>query len=155
VVVGAGGAGRAVAFALADAGASVHVANRTVERAADLAADVREAADARVTHDGLASLDDRLPDARVLVNATSVGMAPDDDETPVPADLLHEGLAVLDAVYSPLETRLLREARATGATTIDGAWMLLYQGAVAFERWTGRDAPVEAMNEALRAALDD
>jgi len=83
-----------------------------------------------------------------------VGMEPDDEETPVPAEHLHADLAVLDAVYTPIETRLLREAEAAGATTVDGAWMLLFQGVEAFERWTGRDAPVEAMNEALRAALD-
>jgi shikimate dehydrogenase len=154
VVVGAGGAGRAVAFALADAGAAVHVANRTAERAADLAAAVREATGTAVSHGGLETLADRLPDATVLVNATSVGMEPDDGETPVPGSVLHADLAVLDAVYTPIETRLLREAREAGATTIDGAWMLLYQGVVAFERWTGRDAPVEAMNDALRAELD-
>jgi len=60
---------------------------------------------------------------------------------------------VLDAVYRPLETRLLGDAADCGATTIDGAWMLLYQGVEAFERWTGRDAPVDAMNEALRSEL--
>ncbi|SDX62433.1 shikimate dehydrogenase [Halobellus clavatus] len=147
VVVGAGGAGRAVAFALADAGASVHVANRTVERAESLAADVPGA-----TAGGLDTLN-RIADAELLVNATSVGMEPDDDQTPVPADHLHGDLAVLDAVYAPIETRLRREAAQAGATTIDGAWMLLFQGVEAFERWTGRDAPVEAMNEALRAEL--
>lgn len=145
VVVGAGGAGRAASFALADAGASVHVANRTVERADSLAEDVPGA-----TAGGLDSLE-RLADASVLVNATSVGM--ESDETPVPEDRLHADLAVLDAVYAPVETRLLREAAAAGATTVDGAWMLLYQGVEAFERWTGRDAPVDAMNEALRSAL--
>ncbi|MDS0298006.1 shikimate dehydrogenase [Halogeometricum sp. S1BR25-6] len=145
VVVGAGGAGRAASFALADAGASVHVANRTAERATELAADVRGA-----TGGGLDTLDE-LAGADVLVNATSVGM--ESDETPVPADRLHGGLAVLDAVYAPVETRLLREAAAAGATTIDGAWMLLFQGVEAFERWTGRDAPVDAMNDALRANL--
>jgi shikimate dehydrogenase len=61
---------------------------------------------------------------------------------------------VLDAVYDPIGTRLLREARTAGATTIDGAWMLLFQGVEAFERWTGRDAPVEPMNAALRSRLD-
>jgi shikimate dehydrogenase len=146
VVVGAGGAGRAAAFALADAGASVHVANRTVERARDLAAAVPGA-----TGGGLDTLD-RVRSATVLVNATSVGM--ESDETPVPAAHLHEGLTVLDAVYAPLETRLLREARAAGADTVDGAWMLLYQGVEAFERWTGRTAPVEVMNERLRARLE-
>ncbi|MGQ4554618.1 shikimate dehydrogenase [Halobellus sp. GM3] len=147
VVVGAGGAGRAAAFALADAGASVHIANRTVERAASLAADVPGA-----TAGGLETLS-RVEDAQILVNATSVGMDPDDGETPVPEGNLHAGLAVLDAVYAPIETRLLREAAAVGATTIDGAWMLLFQGVEAFERWTGRAAPVDAMNEALRAEL--
>jgi shikimate dehydrogenase len=147
VVVGAGGAGRAVAFALADAGAAVHIANRTVERAESLAADVPGA-----TAGGLDTRD-RIAEADVLVNATSVGMEPDADETPVPAEYLHADLAVLDAVYTPIETRLLREAAAAGATTVDGAWMLLFQGVEAFERWTGRDAPVDAMNGALRAAL--
>jgi shikimate dehydrogenase len=60
---------------------------------------------------------------------------------------------VLDAVYAPLETRLLQDANEVGATTIDGAWMLLFQGVAAFELWTGREAPIEEMNRALRAAL--
>jgi shikimate dehydrogenase len=157
VVVGAGGAGRAAAFALADAGATVHVANRTAERATDLAATVRsgsaDGADGArtVTGSGLDALDDHVPDADVLLNATTVGM--EEDRSPVPAGLLHADCAVLDAVYTPLDTRLLRDARAAGATTIDGAWMLLYQGVEAFERWTGLDAPVDAMNDALRAEL--
>jgi shikimate dehydrogenase len=145
VVVGAGGASRAAVVALADAGADVAVANRTVERAAALAADFD------VTAHGLDALDELVPAADVLVNATTVGMA--EDETPVPADLLHGDLAVLDAVYRPLETRLLRDAGAAGATTVDGAWMLLSQGVEAFELWTGRDAPVDAMNDALRGEL--
>ncbi|PSP75461.1 shikimate dehydrogenase [Halobacteriales archaeon QS_1_68_20] len=151
VVVGAGGAGRAVAFSLADAGAEVAIANRTVERARDLAADVDRYSGSRVAAHELDELDTLVGDADVLVNATSVGM--EEDATPVPAEALHGDLAVLDAVYRPLETRLLHDAAAAGATTIDGAWMLLYQGAEAFERWTGRDAPVDAMNRRLRAAL--
>jgi shikimate dehydrogenase len=145
VVVGAGGAGRAVAFALSDAGCAVHVANRTASKAEALAEAVGDA-----TAGGLASLD-RVAEADVLVNATSVGM--EADTSPVPFDHLHADLAVLDAVYSPVETRLLREAREVGATTIDGAWMLLFQGVEAFERWTGRDAPVDEMNAALRGRL--
>ncbi|WP_410765466.1 shikimate dehydrogenase [Haloferax sp. DFSO60] len=146
VVVGAGGAGRAAAFALADAGSKVHIANRTAEKARELAAVVPDA-----TGGGLDTLD-QIRDADVLVNATSVGMeAP--DETPVPAEFLHSNLAVLDAVYAPLETRLLKDADAVGAVTVDGAWMLLLQGAVAFEHWTGLDAPIEVMNQALRARL--
>jgi len=145
VVVGAGGAGRAAAFALRDADATVRVANRTVTKAEALAADVD------ATAHGLDELPALLPDADVLVNATTVGM--ESDESPVPASALHAGLAVLDAVYAPLETRLLRDAAAAGATTVDGAWMLLFQGVAAFERWTGREAPVDAMDTALRARL--
>jgi len=147
VVVGAGGAGRAVAFGLADEGMAVRIANRTESTAHDLADEVPDA-----TGHGLDGLDDLLADADVLVNATSVGME-EPDATPVSADALHGGLGVLDAVYRPLETRLLRDASEVGATTVDGAWMLLYQGVEAFERWTGEEAPVEAMNEALRAEL--
>jgi shikimate dehydrogenase len=150
VVVGAGGAGKAVAFALADAGASVHVANRTVERAEALA-DAIDGVASEATAGGLDTLADAVPSADVLVNATSVGM--DENRSPVPADVLHAGLTVLDAVYSPVETRLLREARERGAMTVDGAWMLLFQGVEAFEQWTGRDAPVDVMNETLRAQL--
>ncbi|WP_254273918.1 shikimate dehydrogenase [Haloarcula marina] len=146
VVVGAGGAGRAVAFGLADEGMAVRIANRTESKAVDLAADVPEA-----SGHGLDELAELLADADVLVNCTSVGM--DEDATPVPAEALHGDLAVLDAVYSPIETRLLRDAAAAGATTVDGAWMLLYQGVEAFERWTGEDAPVDSMNAALRAGL--
>ncbi|MCU4741892.1 shikimate dehydrogenase [Natronoglomus mannanivorans] len=146
VVVGAGGAGRAIAFGLADAGATVEIANRTEETAHELAGEVPNA-----TGHGLEGLESLLADADVLVNATSVGM--EEDATPVPADALHGDLAVMDAVYRPLETRLLRDANAAGATTVDGAWMLLYQGVEALELWTGESAPVDAMNDALRARL--
>lgn len=146
VVVGAGGAGRAIAFGLADAGATVEVANRTESTAHALADEVPGA-----SGHGLESLSSLLESADVLVNATSVGM--ETDETPVPADALHGDLAVMDAVYRPLETRLLREAAEVGAKTVDGAWMLLYQGVDALELWTGDTAPVAAMNEALRSRL--
>jgi shikimate dehydrogenase len=146
VVVGAGGAGRAAAFGLADEGMAVRIANRTVERAEQLASEVPNASSGGL--DGLTSM---VADADVLINATSVGM--EADETPVPKDALHDGLAVLDAVYAPIDTRLLTDARAIGARTIDGAWMLLFQGVEAFEIWTGRDAPIDAMNDALRASL--
>jgi len=167
VVVGAGGAGRAVAFALAGEGMTVRVANRTESRAHDLAAAVRAGPDGptdtvdgrtgttdpATTGHGLDELPALLAGADVLVNATSVGM--EADASPVPAEALHADLGVLDAVYSPLETRLLRDAAGAGATTVDGARMLLYQGVEAFELWTDREAPVDRMNEALRAGLSE
>ncbi len=154
VVVGAGGAGRAVAFALADEGVTVHVANRTESKAYDLAAAVADShpdGDAGAQGYSLDALPELVAGADLLVNATSVGM--EEDRSPVPADALHADLAVLDAVYSPIETRLLGDAAAAGATTIDGAWMLLFQGVEAFEQWTGRDAPVDEMNEALQTRV--
>jgi len=154
VVVGAGGAARAIAFALAVDGATVHVANRTVERAETLAravAGTASGAGINASAHGLDSLPDLLADADLVVNATSVGM--DADASPVPAEALHADLTVMDAVYAPLSTRLLRDAAAAGARTVDGGWMLLYQGVAAFEQWTGRGAPVDAMNDALRERL--
>ena len=158
VVVGAGGAGRAVVFALADEGMAVRIANRTESKARDLAADVRDGGAGADRADGpdatghaLDELPELLAGADVLVNATSVGM--EEDATPVPARALHEELGVLDAVYRPLETRFLRDAEAADATTVDGAAMLLHQGVAAFERWTGREAPVDAMDAALRSHL--
>jgi shikimate dehydrogenase len=142
VVVGAGGAGRASAFGLTDEGLTVDIANRTASKAHALADEIDGA-----TGHGLGALSEIVPEADLLVNATSVGMH--EDETPVPKEALHEDLAVLDAVYDPVETRLLRDATDVGATTVAGLWMLLYQGVEAFEQWTGRDAPVDAMQEAL------
>ena len=159
VVVGAGGAGRAISFMLAEEAETVHVVNRTAATAHELAADVEAAGTAGTDSTladchghGLDALPGLLAGADVLVNATSVGMDEPDD-TPVPADSLHSSLVVMDAVYSPLETRLLREAGEAGATTIDGAWMLLFQGVDAFERWLDQPAPVDAMNSALRSRI--
>jgi shikimate dehydrogenase len=149
VVVGAGGAGRAVAFALAGEGATVAVANRTVERAEELVGEVREVGEA--TAHSLDELGTAVPDADIVVNATTVGM--EEDVSPVPSGALRSHHVVFDVVYTPLRTRLLRDAADAGATTVDGAWMLVYQGAEAFEIWTGREAPVEAMNDALRRGL--
>lgn len=153
VVVGAGGAGRAAAFGLAEAGMDVAVANRTTERAHSLADEVSSSdLDGSATGHSLSALESVLADATILVNATSVGM--EEDLSPVPAAALHEALTVLDAVYTPIDTRLLRDARDVGAQTIDGAWMLLFQGVDAFEIWTDQAAPVDEMNETLRSYLE-
>lgn len=148
-LVGAGGAARAIAFAVVEEGATVEIINRTPERAERLADDVREVGEA--TAHPLDEIDDVVPDADIVVNATTVGM--EEDVSPVPAEALRPHHAVLDAVYTPVRTRLLRDAAEVGATTVDGTWMLVYQGAEAFEIWTGEDAPVEKMDAALREEL--
>lgn len=147
LVLGAGGAARAIGFMLDDAGAELHIANRTESRAEALATDIG------ASGHGLDEVDALIESADILINATSVGM--ESTESPVDATALHGDLVVMDAVYTPLETRLLRDAAAAGARTIDGAWMLLFQGVEAFEIWTGETGPVEVMNEALRDVLTD
>ena len=90
-----------------------------------------------------------LEKAEILVNATSVGMNPDVEETPVDGDLLRPGLIVYDVIYNPVKTRLLREAEMAGVETLNGLDMLVWQGAIAFEKWTGREAPVDLMKDVV------
>ncbi|HHT9133635.1 MAG TPA: shikimate dehydrogenase family protein, partial [Candidatus Avalokitesvara rifleensis] len=88
-----------------------------------------------------------------LVNCTSVGMHPNIDDIPVPANVLRPGMLVFDAVYNPPETRLLREAAARGCRTLDGVKMFVLQAAQQFELWTGRPAPLEHLERIVRTKL--
>jgi shikimate dehydrogenase len=159
VLLGAGGAALAVAVALLRAGLRrLTIANRTAQRAqATVDALARHFAPDRLAAAGLDSEALRRPlaDASLLVNSTSVGMAhgPAPDAVPLPPALLGSHLLVYDLVYNPSRTPLLRAAAAAGARTQEGLPMLVYQGALAFERWTGRPAPVAIMLEHGRRAL--
>lgn len=128
-VLGTGGASRAVQEALKRRHTTFAVLNRP---------------DVETLQEALAGSD-------LLVNATPVGTA--SEESPVPVALLRADLAVLDLVYRPSPTRLVREARAAGVNARGGAGMLLRQAAASFELWTGRDAPLAVMRDALRAEL--
>lgn len=152
VMIGAGGAAQGIGYALSKEGAKqVTVANRTVEKAEKLAAYLGSWTDTRGT--GLAELEAELQDADLVVQTTKVGMHPYVDELPFNAEWLHSGLLVSDIVYNPLETRLLKEAKARGALIHGGLGMFIYQGAYAFEYWTGNPAPVEAMRKAVEASF--
>ncbi|HPU39698.1 MAG TPA: shikimate dehydrogenase [Microthrixaceae bacterium] len=156
VVLGAGGAGRAVVHALGAAGAaSVVVVNRNAERAsiaAALAGPVGESLSA----DDADSLHDAVAGADLLVNATPVGMAGashgSSAATPIPTSLIRPDLVVSELVYHPARTPLMDAALAVGAPTANGLSMLVHQAAVAFEHWTGAAAPLDAMFAALRSA---
>ena len=156
VLVGAGGASRGISFVLAEGGANLAILNRNLERAEHLARQVFKNTGKTVTVAELsaANLERTLGKADILVNATSVGMTPDSNETPVPARLLRRGLVVYDIVYNPVETRLLREAKAAGAQIISGLDMLVWQGALAFEKWTGEKAPVALMKRETMKILE-
>lgn len=152
LVVGAGGAARAVVFGLVQAGAIVHVCNRTPEKADELVAHVGGGARSA---GGLEVLGD-LEAFDAVVNASSLGMATGaegNSSSPVARSALRPGLVVMDIVYKPIRTRLLDEAAAAGATTVHGGRMLLHQACRQFELYTGREAPREAMDRALRAQL--
>jgi shikimate dehydrogenase len=157
LVVGAGGAARAVVFGLVEAGAAnVVVLNRTSDRARALTSDLGQHSPATMSAEPLRD-DILLESARtadLLVNATPVGMWPGvdasiwPDEVPLPPDL-----TVFDLVYNPLETKLLRRARRSGAHAVEGLGMLVRQGALTFELWTGEKAPMEVMRVACERGL--
>ncbi len=151
LILGAGGAARAVAYQLAKDGARVTIANRTLGKAQELAGNVRSVGDANGT--GLEELPKVTADADIIINTTSVGMHPDTDRTLVTADMMHTGQVIFDIVYSPLKTRLLMEAKKAGAVTIDGIRMLVLQGAESFRIWTGIEPPVDVMEQAVRDVL--
>jgi len=156
VILGAGGASRAISFILAERGAHLVILNRLLELdwAKELAQRVSKvfAKEVKALELNEKNLEMVLEGADILINATSVGMSPDVDETPVPARLLKPGLIVFDIVYNPIQTRLLKEAETAGAQTIGGLDMLAWQGAIAFEKWTGRKAPLDLMKkEAIKA----
>ena len=158
MIVGAGGAARAIAFQLAHSGGRITIANRTEERADLLASDVRNGLRELVVTPsiksiGLHEIADEIADTDILINTTSVGMHPDIDATPVPSDLLRPGLVVFDIVYNPRRTRLLSDALQSGATAIGGVRMLVHQGAEAFRIWTGMEPPVDLMLEAVAREL--
>jgi len=155
LLIGAGGAARGVAFALAkERPAAIHIANRTKERALDLAAYIGRFTEC--SGHSLAELDD-IPAADLIVNTTSAGMHPNVDEMPVDEGWMTRhvgaGTTVSDLIYNPLTTRFLKAAAARGARTHSGLGMFVYQGAYAFEYWTGRPAPTAAMREEVERAL--
>ncbi|MBN1994827.1 MAG: shikimate dehydrogenase [Anaerolineae bacterium] len=157
-VLGAGGAARAVVFALAQAEVgAVVVFNRTAERAAFLVDDLADVfPDSRLsfealTRETLLKLGNRVD---LVVNTTSVGMYPQVDTCPWLEDVPMPGNAFFyDLVYNPLETVFLARARAAGATAVDGLGMLVHQGALSFETWTGRQAPLQVMRRACLQGL--
>lgn len=145
VILGAGGSARAIGFGLLEAGASITLCSRTPARGRALAEVLQCPWCALENIDELGG--------RILVNATSVGMIPDQERSPVAATVPARYEVVMDIVYSPLKTKLLSDAEAGGCVTINGLEMLLHQGVAQFELWTNRRAPVEDMRRALLRAV--
>ena len=158
LVIGAGGSSRAVVYGLAEAGVnSVKILNRTVEKAVDLAA-AMQSYFPECSIDSAAFPDDvtgSAKDADLIVNCTSLGMEPRIEGLPWEENVeFREDQIVYDLVYNPAMTRLLQLASTDGATAIGGLGMLVYQGAIAWEKWTGETAPVEAMQQATNIIFE-
>ncbi|MGZ7116415.1 MAG: shikimate dehydrogenase [Methanobacterium sp.] len=152
IVLGAGGAARAVSFQiLMDGAKSLVIANRTPENAVKLQDDLIKNLNADVrTVRFNKELEEAISDADILINTTPIGMHPNIDEEPmVKAPMMHENLVVNDIVYNPLKTGLLKEAEKAGAKPVSGLKMLIYQGMESFKIWTGVHPPLDIFKKAL------
>ncbi|MDH5429891.1 MAG: shikimate dehydrogenase [Nitrospirota bacterium] len=155
VMLGTGGAARAIAFGLCVEG---HIANLTLlgiddnERRA-LAGDLRAKTQTKITDQSLSisTLGPVLANAQLVIHCTPIGMHPKVEQSCVPKELLHSKLTVMDIVYNPLNTQLLQDAQAAGCRTIQGMEMFLHQAVGQFELWTGQPAPVDTMRNILTA----
>lgn len=146
ILLGGGGAARAIAFGLKEKGCDVVISNRSSDRGNELAGELGFA------YMPLSSIEGIETD--ILINATSVGMYPNDGKSPLPKKCLKEGMTVMDIVYHPLQTKLLREAEEHGCQTINGLEMLARQGSAQLEIWIGRRVEIEDIEKDLRRALE-
>jgi shikimate dehydrogenase len=144
LVLGAGGSARAIAYGLIERGCQVIISSRSQEKAVELAKEMGCLHRSQFCNS----------EAEVLINCTPVGMYPQDDQSPVTGEVLREGMTVMDMVYQPLRTKLLREAEERGCVTIDGLEMLAHQGAAQLEIWTRMKPEIMEIKEDLRQALE-
>ncbi|ARA99015.1 shikimate dehydrogenase [Geobacillus thermodenitrificans] len=145
LLIGAGGGARGIYFSLLSTAAErIDIANRTAEKAARL---IGEGDERRSTFFPLAEAERRLAEYDIIINTTSVGMHPHVDEQPLSLQQMRPGTVVSDIIYNPLETKWLKEAKARGARVQNGVGMLVYQGALAFEKWTGQWPNVNRMKQ--------
>ena len=152
-LVGAGGAARAVACSLVLAGARmVFLHDVNGKKAAALARDLSKTVGPKARALGAEDFAEQAPHVDCLINATPLGLRPE-DPLPIPRRMITKGQLVCDLVYNPQNTKLLQAARSRGARTLGGIGMLLYQGVIAFEVWTGRRAPVPVMRLALASQM--
>ncbi|MCG6877576.1 MAG: shikimate dehydrogenase [Deltaproteobacteria bacterium] len=145
VLVGAGGAARGVGFMATKNGMNLTVSNRSEDRGGALA-DFLKCPFVPLSKIGELDVD-------VLIQTTPVGMFPRENASPVPSDIFREGMVVMDAVYNPMETKMLKDARSRGCKIISGLEMFIHQGALQFQLWTGREAPLIVMRDVVTNAL--
>lgn len=155
ILFGAGGAAKALAFQLASEGSQVTIVNRTLERAQKVKENIESKLDREVEVLPLSEKEEvreKMKEAEIMTNATSVGMR--EQKSIVPKDFLHPKLVVMDIIYTPVNTKLIKQAQEVGCKKIiNGVQMLVYQGALGFKAWTGEKAPEEVMRKAVLEEL--
>ncbi|MEM2911117.1 MAG: shikimate dehydrogenase [Candidatus Bathyarchaeia archaeon] len=155
LLLGAGGAARAIAFQIASEVGELTVLNRDGEKAKQLANALKEKFSKKIVGNTLSAslIKEKLKDADILVNATSVGMHPNPEQTLVNREWLKPDMTVMDIVYNPIETKLIKDAKAVGAKVVYGTEMLVFQGAASFEIWCNQPAPVEVMRKVILRSI--
>ncbi len=150
VLLGAGGAAKAIAYQVSQEVKELVILNRTLDKAKKLTEMLKNSG-IKIKNQILSSnvLKKELSTADILINATSVGMSPNINRSPVPSEYLRSDLDVMDIIYNPIKTKLLEDAKIVGAKIVTGIDMLIYQGAVAFEIWTSCPAPIDVMKNAI------
>jgi len=150
LILGAGGAARVIAHTLTDEAEEIVVLNRTNSKVEKLAETLKQKFGKKIVTGSLSPevIEEKMCNTDILLNTTSVGMKPNINQSLIAPNWLKPDLTVMDIVYNPLETQLIRDTKATGAKVISGVEMLIYQGAAAFEIWTGQKAPVSVMRKA-------
>lgn len=145
IIVGAGGAARAIGYILKKNNVNLIITNRTEKRGRELS---KNLGSRFIKPEQLPDID-----ADILINTTPAGMSPDIDLCPVPEEALKQGMTVMDIIYNPARTKLLKTAEEKGCKIINGLGMFIYQGAEQFKLWTGQEAPVEIMRKTVEEAL--
>ncbi|MHA1460171.1 MAG: shikimate dehydrogenase [Promethearchaeota archaeon] len=157
LILGAGGAARAISFALSEEIDEVFICNRTEKRAFKLAKELKDKMNIPATGKdfGKATLKSLLNDADILINTTPIGMYPDVNKSPISKELLTDRLLVYDIIYNPLQTQLLKDASEIGCKTLNGIDMFVNQGALAFEWWTDKKPNINLMKEKIIEILGE
>ncbi len=151
LILGAGGATRALAYVMAKDADKIVIANRTEKKAVNLAKEIKKNFSIKVKGKSNSNsvLKEESKKADILINTTPVGMYPNVEKSPIPMEFLHEDLIVYDVVYNPLETKLIKDATKKGCKTLGGLEMLVNQGALAFEWWTNKKPNINLMKNKI------
>jgi shikimate dehydrogenase len=156
MIIGAGGAAKAICYSLGEEIDRLLILNRTKSRAINLAKDLTERININVVGKELNKeiIEKEIKNNDLLINTTPIGMYPNIEESPIPKEFIHKELFVFDIIYNPLETQLIKEAKEIGCKTLSGLDMLVNQGALAFEWWTAKAPNKKLMKEKVKEFME-